>query len=65
MKAVYKSILTEMDDAFATAALQNKQIARFELSEIEYHELKALMWLPYHSGAECHAYRGIPIVRVK
>ena len=65
MKVVYKSILTEMEDALQTAEVQNKRIARFELSEIEYHELKALLWTSWCQGKEYTAYRGIPIVRVK
>lgn len=44
MKVVYKKLHEVLDEAIATAALQGKRIARFELTEAEFEQLKKEMY---------------------
>ena len=40
MRVIYRTLCDELDEAIANATLQGKRIARFELTECEFEQLK-------------------------
>jgi hypothetical protein len=66
MRVVYRTLREELDEAIASSTLQGRRIARFELTECEFEQLKKELdpLCVYRTVNNPHPhsiYNGIPI----
>lgn len=66
MRVVYRTLREELDEAIVNSALQGRRIARFELTECEFEQLKKELYplcgyRTVNSPHQQSSYNGIPI----
>lgn len=66
MRVVYRTLREELDEAIVHSTFHGKQIARFELTECEFEQLKKelnslCVWRTVNNQHPHSAYNGIPI----
>lgn len=70
MRVIYRKLCEELDEAIANSILQGKRIARFELTECEFEQLKKelrpiLSIFTADSQHQQSTYNGIQIKVIK